>query len=161
MKTNSPASFQHGLRPLALPARGTPKLFQAGMATLLFPLLMLTNALALDRWSALAMVESNNNDHAVGRVGEVSRYQIRPELWSGGDPLDASTALANAQRIMAARMAAFQQSHGRVPDDFEFYILWNAPAQTDHPRHVVAERARLFMNLVGSDEPALPDKRVH
>jgi hypothetical protein len=102
----------------------------------------------MDRWTALAMVETGGNDHIVGRVGEISRYQIRPQLWSGGNPLDTRVALTNARRIMAARVAAFEQSHGRAPDDFEFYVLWNAPAQINHPHRIVAERARRFMNLV-------------
>jgi hypothetical protein len=118
---------------------------------ILFILLILsTNALAMDRWTALAMLESGGNDRIVGQVGEISRYQIRPELWPGGNPLDNRVALANARRIMSARVAAFEQSHGRAPDDFEFYILWNAPAQIDHPHRVVANRARRFVNLVVS-----------
>ena len=106
------------------------------------------NAPAMDRWAALAMFESGDNDRIVGRAGEISRYQIRRELWPGGNPLDAGVALANAQRIMSPRVAAFERTHGRMPDDFEFYILWNAPAQINHPHPVVAERARRFMNLV-------------
>jgi hypothetical protein len=122
----------------------------------LFILLVLSNsALAMDRWTALAMVETGGNDRIVGRVGEISRYQIRPELWRGGSPLNTSVALANARRIMAARVAAFEQSHGRAPDDFEFYILWNAPAEINHPHRVVAERARRFMNLVVFAGPRL------
>jgi len=116
---------------------------------ILFLLLILsTNALAMDRWTALAMLESGDNDYAIGRAGEISRYQIRPELWSGGNPLDADAARANAQRIMSFRTALFEQSHARAPDDFEFYVLWNAPAQIDHPHRIVAERARRFKNLV-------------
>ena len=116
---------------------------------ILFVLLILsTNAVAMDRWTALALVESGGDDHVIGRVGEISRYQIRPELWPGGNPLDNRVALVNARRIMSARVAAFERSHGRAPDDFEFYVLWNAPAQIDHPHHAVVERARRFMNLV-------------
>ncbi len=102
----------------------------------------------MDRWNALSMIESANRDGAVGRVGEITRYQIRPELWPGGNPLDARAALVIAQRIMTTRIAAFQKTHGRAPDDFEFYVLWNAPAQVDHPHRTVAERAERFMNLM-------------
>ncbi len=118
------------------------------MKILLIILIMSTNALAMDRWTALAMMESGGDDRAVGRAGEVSRYQIRPELWLGGNPLDRCTALANAQRIMFSRVTTFERTHGRPPDDFEFYVLWNAPAQINHPHRAVAERARRFMNLV-------------
>jgi hypothetical protein len=116
---------------------------------ILFLLLTMTiNVMAVDRWTALGLVESGGNDRIVGRAGEVSRYQIRPELWEGGDPLDTRTALANARQIMDARVAAFERSHGRQPDDFEFYVLWNAPAQIDHPHRAVAARARRFVNLI-------------
>ena len=112
-------------------------------------------ARAMDRWTALAMLESGGCDRAVGLAGEISRYQIRRELWPGGDPLDASVALAHAQRIMASRMTVFEREHGRTPNDFEFYILWNAPAQINHPHTVVAERARRFVNLRVESSPTL------
>ena len=113
--------------------------------------LLAASASAMDRWSALAMLESGGDDRAVGQAGEISRYQIRPELWPGGNPWNNAVALSNARRIMNARTAAFRQSHGRPPDDFEFYVLWNAPAEIGHPHPVVAERARRFVALVRSD----------
>jgi hypothetical protein len=116
--------------------------------TLFILLILSANALGMDRWDALAMFESGGNDRVVGQAGEISRYQIRRELWPGGNPLDACVALANAQRIMSPRLVAFERTHGRTPDDFEFYILWNAPAQINRPRPAVAERARRFVNLV-------------
>ena len=123
------------------------------MKILLLLFLLSANAPAMDRWTALAMLESGGDDHTVGRAGEISRYQIRRELWPGGDPLDTCVALANARQIMSTRVAAFEQSHGWAPDDFEFYVLWNAPAQVNHPDRAVAERARRFVNLVGIAEP--------
>jgi len=101
----------------------------------------------LDRWTALAMLETGGNDRFVGRAGEISRYQILPELWPGVDPLDTKAALANAQRIMNSRIDVFERTHGRSPNDFEFYVLWNAPAQIDHPGRAVSARARRFANL--------------
>lgn len=109
-------------------------------------------ASAMDRWTALAMLESGGDDHAVGREGEVSRYQIRRDLWPGGNPCDASVALKNAQEIMSSRVAKFENAHGRAPNDFEFYVLWNAPAQINHPHQAVTERARRFMALVAADQ---------
>jgi hypothetical protein len=117
---------------------------------LLVLLFVATNAVAMDRWTALAMLESGDNDHAIGPAGEVSRYQINPKIWPGGNPSDSQVALVNAQRIMSARMEAFKKSHAREPDDFEFYVLWNAPAEIDHPHRAVAERAGRFVNLVAS-----------
>jgi hypothetical protein len=102
----------------------------------------------MDRWAALAMIESGNNDHAVGAVGEGSCFQIRPELWPGGNPLNPREALNAAQMTMLPRVARFQRNHNRMPTDFEFYVLWNAPWQADHPSGIVKERAQRFVNLV-------------
>src|ERR1700690_4021503 len=107
-------------------------------------------AFAMDRWEALSMIESGNNDHAVGAVGEVSRFQIRPELWPGGNPLNPQEALTAAQKTMNPRLTRFERSHKRQATDFEFYVLWNAPWQADHPSGTVKERARRFANLVQS-----------
>jgi hypothetical protein len=107
-------------------------------------------AFAMDRWEALSMIESGNNDHAVGAVGEVSRFQIRPELWPGGNPLNPQEALTAAQKTMSPRVNRFARNHKRPPTDFEFYVLWNAPWQADHPSGIVKERARRYANLVQS-----------
>jgi hypothetical protein len=110
---------------------------------------LIPSAQAMNRWSALSMIESGNNDYAVGSVGEISRYQIRPTLWPGGNPLNANLALTVAQKIMNARLARFEETHNRAPSDFEFYVLWNAPQEVNHPRRAVARRAARFANLVG------------
>jgi hypothetical protein len=111
-------------------------------------LLFVSGAPAMDRWSALSMIESGDDDRAVGPRGEVSRFQIRPELWPGGNSQNEQDALAAAQEVMKPRLEAFEKSHGRPATDFEFYVLWNAPWQLDHPSKAVTERARRFSNLV-------------
>jgi hypothetical protein len=108
---------------------------------------------AMDRWSALSQIESGDNDHVIGRAGEVSRYQIRPEVWetyaaastNWENPGDALTV---AKRAMAERCAAFEKSAHRPPTDFEFYVLWNAPGQVEHPSVAVSRRAERFCNLL-------------
>ena len=94
------------------------------------------------------MLETGDNDYAVGRCGEISRFQIRAQLWPGGNPQNARAALVVARNIMQARVERFEQTHGRSPTNFEFYVLWNAPAEVDHPVPCVAERAQRFVNLV-------------
>jgi len=111
---------------------------------------LVTPAFAMDRWEALSMIESGNNDQAVGSVGEISRFQIRPELWPGGNPQNPQQALNAAQKTMIPRLDRFQRTHKRQPTDFEFYVLWNAPWVVDHPTTVVKERAQRFANLVQS-----------
>jgi hypothetical protein len=103
---------------------------------------------AMDRWAALSMIESGDDDRAVGSRGEVSRFQIRPELWPGGNSQNLQDALAAARKVMKPRLEAFEMSHGRPATDIEFYVLWNAPWDVDHPSKTVMERARRFSNLV-------------
>jgi len=112
---------------------------------------------AMDRWAALSQIETRDNDNAIGAAGEISRYQIKPKLWHHYARTDASwtnpsEALAAAQDLMRERCAAFERSYNRKPTDFEFYVLWNAPAQIDKPRKVVRERAERFCNLVAIDD---------
>ena len=114
---------------------------------------------ALDRWAALSQIESRNNDNAVGAAGEISRYQVRREVWlklaaPGADWLKPQDALAVAQQVMKERCAQFEKAHHRSPTDFEFYVLWNAPAQIIHPSKAVRERAERFSNLVSAKDLA-------
>lgn len=118
------------------------------VAVAAFGLASLAGTSAMDRWGALSMIESGNDDHAVGSAGEVSRFQIRPVLWPGGNPLDSRDALLAAKEIMKPRVQEFRKTHQRPPTDFEFYVLWNAPWQADHPSKAVTERAHRFSNLV-------------
>lgn len=122
------------------------------LATAIFALP--SSTLAMDRWSALSMIESGDNDHAVGRNGEVSRYQILPALWPGGNPQNGQEALSAARAIMGVRLAHFRKVHQRPANDFEFYILWNAPWEASHPSRAVSERARRYANLVEAGESA-------
>jgi hypothetical protein len=110
---------------------------------------------AMDRWTALSMLETGNNDSVIGSCGEISRYQIRSEIWPGGNPLDPKAALVVAKDVMRARLSKFEQTHKRAATDFEFYVLWNAPAKVNHPTPCVIERAERFVNLVQRDESRL------
>jgi len=119
----------------------------------LFTIWLVANASAMDRWAALSMLESGDNDNATGPDGEVSRFQIQRVLWPGGDSHDPKIALAAAQGIMGPRLKKFERDYERQPTDFEFYILWNAPVKIKHPSVLVAERADRFANLVEGSEP--------
>ena len=112
---------------------------------------------AMDRWAALSQLETRDNDHAVGAAGEISRYQMKPRLWqryarSNADWKNPTEALAAAQEIMKERCANFERSYHRPATDFDFYVLWNAPAQIHRPGKAVRERAERFCNLVASDD---------
>lgn len=110
----------------------------------------------MERWAALAQIESGNNDHALGAAGEISRYQIKPRVWSRYAPAtanwhNAEQSLPIAKAAMRDRCANFQHTFRRPPTDFEFYVLWNAPAQIRKPSASVTKRAQRFCNLVNSD----------
>ena len=129
-------------------------------ATWTSPLLLLTvwlgfaaPAQALDRWGALSLIESGDNDKATGPNGEVSRYQIQRAVWqryasTNADWTKPEDALVVAKAIMKERCDAFEKSHGRPPTDFEFYVLWNAPKQVEAPSQAVTRRAKRFCNLL-------------
>jgi hypothetical protein len=108
-----------------------------------------------DRWTALSLIESGDNDRAIGPQGEVSRYQMQPELWkqyarTNADWTKPEDSLEVAKAVMQERCAAFERSSNRPPTDFEFYVLWNAPAQIPRPSKAVARRAERFCNVINS-----------
>lgn len=112
---------------------------------------------AMDRWAALSQIETRDNDNAVGAAGEISRFQIKPSLWQRYAKLSAdwrnpNEALAAAQELMKERCARFERRHNRPPTDFEFYVLWNAPAQLDKPANAVRERAERYCRLVSRED---------
>jgi hypothetical protein len=114
-------------------------------------------AQALDRWAALSQIETRDNDSAVGAAGEISRFQIKPKLWhryarSEADWKNPAEALAAARELMKERCATFDRLNHRPPTDFEFYVLWNAPAQINRPGKAVRERAERFCHLVARDD---------
>jgi len=114
---------------------------------------------AMDRWSALSQLESGDNDQAVGAAGEISRYQIKPEVWwhyasTNADWTNPENALLVTRHVMQERSAAFERAMHRPPTDAEFYILWNAPAQVRRPSKAVLARAERFCNLVNRREAA-------
>jgi len=139
-------------------ARGTASADLAGMSSkvslvVLASLCMCFASRGMDRWSALSQIESGDDDKAVGRLGEISRYQILPDVWNSYAPETANwenpkDALKVAKVAMKKRCADFEQSFHRAPTDFEFYVLWNAPAQIERPSRVVSERAKRFCNLL-------------
>jgi hypothetical protein len=114
----------------------------------------------MDRLAALSQIESHNNDQAIGRQREVSRYQILPAYWKAANvawhPTDPTTARSVVTWIMEARCDEFAARYHRPPDDFEYYILWHRPAclvGRTVPRHISMaerERGRRFANLCHS-----------
>lgn len=124
------------------------------MRTLAFVLVLCPMmSFGMDRLSALSMIETGNNDRMVGRAGEISRYQILKREWrsvtNSTRYQDPATAKAVTLKLIDRRVQAFQATYNRPPTNFEFYALWNAPAQVLEGRvsRVVAERCTRYANL--------------
>ena len=106
--------------------------------------------------AALGVFESGNNDYAVGRAGEVSRYQILPSEWRTVTPHRQYTDPTQAQPVACAlagrRVHSFRAIFHRDPTPGEFYGLWNAPGQVLRGRTSarVSERCIRFQNLFDS-----------
>ncbi|HXT13070.1 MAG TPA: hypothetical protein VN873_16030 [Candidatus Angelobacter sp.] len=125
----------------------------ASLLLLLLPL----SGFGMDRLSALSMLETGNDDYAVGSAGEISRFQVKKAEWktvtNSANYTDSETARKVMMQLMEKRIHAFQEHFGRQPTDFEFYALWNAPAQVFAGKisHKVAERCQRFANLCARD----------
>ena len=102
--------------------------------------------------SCLSMIESGNDDYAVGKDGEISAYQIKASIWrdkAGGlDPHDLRTATGIAAEIWQGRVNHFVDKHKREPSDEEAYLLWNCPSHVDSPHKVEWDKAVRFKNLM-------------
>ena len=116
----------------------------------------------MDRLAALSMIETGNNDHMVGRAGEISRYQILKAEWrsvtNSTRYSDPATARVVALRLIDRRVQNFRTSYHRSPTNFEFYGLWNAPGQVIDRRvsRTVAERCKRYSNLCESNQRPSP-----
>ncbi len=115
---------------------------------------------------SLAMFESGATtwqrspaDLLRGGSGEVSRFQIMPDVWrrysKSREYDNPEVAWGVAQRILAGRTADFHTATGREPNALELYLLWNKPGHfeaQDYKASRVKEgyrqRAQRFANLL-------------
>lgn len=112
------------------------------------------------RQFALGMIETANKDLAVGRAGEVSRYQIMPSVWRRYNDSryyhNPEVSRAVAEQHWSSLYSSFKKQAHREPNDFDMYVLWNTrygyyaskgfnPVRL-HP--VVRDSAQRFVNLV-------------
>jgi hypothetical protein len=112
------------------------------------------------RQFALGMIETANKDQAVGRAGEVSRYQIMPSVWRRYNDSryyhNPEVSRAVAEQHWSSLYSSFKKQARREPNDFDMYVLWNTrygyyaskgfnPVRL-HP--VVRDSAQRFVNLV-------------
>src|SRR5262245_27636363 len=128
-------------------------------AIIMLVLGVLSAEAGLSKLEAISMIESGNNDRAVGKAGEVSRYQIRPHVWKRYSTstayVDTDLSTWVADQHLAYLEGVFRNRTGRLPTDFDRYVLWNAgptyyarigfSADRVHP--VIRDRAVRFVNL--------------
>lgn len=80
-------------------------------------------------WDALAEIESGRNDKAVGKCGEVSRWQILPAVWEqyrkpGMKPCNAKDAMVVAWNHYGDLGDGFILKTSRKPTETDMLILW-------------------------------------
>ena len=125
---------------------------------------------AVNRLDAIGMIESGDNDRAIGKAGEISRYQIKPQIWKSYSVSsawkDVTVSRPVAQRYLETLETRFRNKVGREPSDFDVYVLWNAgPNYYEKvgfsPKKVapvVRERAQRYVNIrqMPDATPAFP-----
>jgi len=121
---------------------------------------------ALSLRESLAMLETGAiqpqhgaSDRIRGNSGEVSRYQIMPDVWrrysSSRDYENPEVAWQVASRILGDRIAWFKKIEGREPSSMEIYLLWNKPGHfeakgfaSSKVKKSYLDRANRFANLM-------------
>jgi hypothetical protein len=114
---------------------------------------------------SLAMFETGADSRARGaadalrgRAGEVSRFQIMPDVWQSysrsRDYTNPEVAWTVAERILADRIGQFRSTTNREPTALEVYLLWNKPGHfeaaafdVEKVRSLYRSRAERFANL--------------
>lgn len=115
---------------------------------------------------SLAMIETGATssrkgkwDYTRGGSGEISRFQIMPDVWKrytkSMNWTNPEIAWTVARRILDDRVNQFKKKVGRNPDEVELYLLWNKPghfAANKYKFYLVKrtylQRAKRFANLV-------------
>ena len=110
--------------------------------------------------TALGEIESGNDDLAIGAAGEITRYQILPNIWKLYDPDMSRTSDVNyageiTVKILQHRHGKFTEAMKRQPNTKELYALWNAPGifanigyDYDRLPAIIKDRCERFGNLV-------------
>ena len=99
------------------------------------------------RLRALAEIETGTKDLAIGRAGEVSRYQISPGVWIQYSHLPQTAAVNpfTARNVVIKIMA--DRTHGQIVTDSQWYLLFHRPARVNCPKPDERDRAERFSAL--------------
>lgn len=113
--------------------------------------------------------QRGHSDYKRGSSGEVSRYQIMPDVWKryskSRDYHNPAVAWEVAQHILTDRVTDFRERMHRDPDATELYLLWNKPGHFSaahfslrQVNHHYLERARRFANIYTAVVTAYRDR---
>lgn len=109
--------------------------------------------------TAIAEVESGCKIHAVGKVGEVSQYQISPIALKQynkmtGETLelkdikkDDTLAFAVAKTLLSKWGDMYYYKYKKQPTVFVYAILWRQSGNWDHDQSFDQDRALRVSNL--------------
>ena len=105
--------------------------------------------------AALGMLESGNDDAAVGKKGERTRFQMMPNVIAhypdlAKDPTNAKLAEKYTLQEWSHRIFHFEAEFNRVPTVKEIALLWHCPARVLHPNAEERGYAERFSNLFDS-----------
>ncbi len=142
----------------------------------LFLALVCTTAKAEPLPYALGLFESGAEtfqrgeaDFKRGGSGEVSRYQIMPDVWvrysKTRDFHNPAEAWQVAQRILNERVNDFRARTQRDPNATELYLLWNKPGHFATAKYSLKRvsryylaRAQRFANLYNAVQVSYRDR---
>ena len=111
---------------------------------------------------AISQIESNDNDKAKGRHGELSRYQLKPSVWKQHFPSekDSRHIPAEARRCAKAHLCWLEiqlclAKRVKDPDPRDVYAAWNLGLAAFSRRDynfaalpiTIRQRAERFENL--------------
>jgi hypothetical protein len=119
----------------------------------------------LPEFKALAMIESGNNGKAKGKLGEISRYQIKPSVWKTFSQfpflpefyIPKETSVLVAVKHWNANVECFYISNNYKPSNMQIYAMWNIgyykfrdkyKFSVDKLPHNIRNRCVRFKNLV-------------
>lgn len=111
---------------------------------------------------AISQIESNDNDKAKGRHGELSRYQLKRSVWKQHfpDEKDSRHIPSAARRCAKAHLCWLEiqlclAKHTKDPNPRDVYAAWNLGLEAFSRRdynfaalpNTIRQRAERFANL--------------
>ena len=113
---------------------------------------------------AISQVESGGNDHAVGRSGEVSRYQIKKMVWRKYSRTRNYSNPSESRRVAIEHLKTlertFRSELGEAPTELDLAVMWQSGfdgyrksyCNPERMRSEQRDRLRRIINLIEEHE---------